>query len=81
MFFCETLKIRCKVVFQTLNKEQLTRVVLKLYSGVLLKSCFQKLNKEQLTRVVYCVLLKRWLEIFINNTSNRLNDNINNITN
>ena len=28
--FCETLKIRCKVAFQTLDKEQLTRVVLKL---------------------------------------------------
>ena len=59
MLFCETLKIRCKVVFQTLNKEQLTRVVLKLCSGVLLKSCVQTLNKEQLTRVVYCVMLKR----------------------
>ena len=56
---CETLKIRCKVVFQTLNQEQLTRVVLKLCSGVLLKSCVQTLNKEQLTRVVYCVMLKR----------------------
>ena len=59
MFFCETLKIWCKVVFQTLNKEQLNRVVLKLCSGVLLKSCVQTLNKEQLTRVVYCVMLKR----------------------
>ena len=39
--FCETLKIRCKVVFQTLNKEQLTRVVLKLCSGVLLKVVFK----------------------------------------
>ena len=44
MFCCETLKIRCKVVFQTLNKEQLTRVVLKLCSGVLLKSCVQSLQ-------------------------------------
>ena len=59
MFFCETLKIRCKVVFQPLNKEQLARVVLKLCSGVLLKSCVQTLNKEQLTIVVYCVMLKR----------------------
>ena len=59
MFFCETLKIRCEVVFQTLNKEQLTRVSLKLCSGVLLKSCVQTLNKEQLTGVVYCVMLKR----------------------
>ena len=59
MCFWETLKIQFKVVFQTLNKEQLTRVVLKLCFGVLLKSCVQTLNKEQLIRVVYCVMLKR----------------------